>query len=293
MTEKEKFTMKKVLISAAITGTAGSKALSPHIPITAREIAEETVAVAQAGASMVHVHVHDKNGAPTMETGYFQEAFEAIKEATEKAGVDIIVNLTTSGGSYVDELRMNHLKLLRPEVCSYDVGTFNWSLGQVFENRPDFLVKLGELTQQLDVKPELEVFDAGMLRNAVAYAEKGVLKAPCHFQFVLGVLGAMEGSVENLEYLHRRLPAGSTWSVTGIGRDHLPMLLTGLALDCDGIRVGLEDNLYYSRGVKATNVQLVERAAAIARMVGREPADADEARRMLGITRHALAEYKG
>ena len=228
-----------------------------------------------------------------MRTEYFRAAFEAVKEATEKAGVDVIVNLTTSGGENDDNLRMEHLRQLRPEVCSYDAGTFNWALGGVFENRPDFLVELGKTTQQFDIKPEIEVFDAGMLSNAIAYSNYKVLKTPCHFQFVLGVLGAMDGSVENLEYLHRRLPEGSTWSVTGIGRAHMPMLLTGLALGCDGLRVGLEDNLYLEKGVKGTNVKLVERAAAIARLAGREPATADEARAMLGITRHALAEYKG
>lgn len=285
--------MKKLIVSVALTGTAGSKSQTPDIPITPEEIAADTVAVAKAGASVVHIHVHDKDGNPTMETSYFRETFEAVKEATEKAGVDVLINLTTSGGTCDDFQRLEHLRQLRPEICSYDAGTFNWALGGVFENRPDFLVELGKVTQRLDIKPEIEIFDAGMLGNAIAYTGYGVLRAPCHFQFVLGVLGAMSGTVENLEYLHRHLPAGSTWSVTGIGKAHLPMLLTGLALGCDGIRVGLEDNLYMSSGVKGTNVKLTERAVAIARMVGREPATADEARQILGITRHALAEYTG
>ncbi len=284
--------MKKLIISAAITGSAGSKALSEHIPITPEEIGAEAVAVAKAGASMVHIHVHDKDGKPTMDTNYFVEAFEAVKESVEAAGVDIIVNLTTSGGSYDTQLRLAHLKALRPEVCSYDSGSFNWGLGGIFENSPDFLERCGRLTQELDIKPEIEVFDYGMLGNTLAYIKKGVLKTPCHIQFVLGVLGAMDGTVENLQYLHSKLPEGCTWSVTGIGKAHLTMLLAGLALGADGLRVGLEDNLYLTRGVKATNVQLVERAASIARMVGREPATADEARAMLGITRHALKEYK-
>lgn len=285
--------MKKLIVAVALTGTAGSKQQSPATPITPEEIAADTVAVAKAGASMVHIHVHDEKGYPTMETRYFKETFEAVKEATEKAGVDVIVNLTTSGGSNDSFLRQEHLRQLRPEMCSYDVGTFNWSLGSIFENSPDFLVELGKTTQALDIKPEIEVFDAGMLGNAAAYSGYKVLKTPCHFQFVLGVLGGMAGTVENLEYLHRHLPEGSTWSVTGIGQAHLPMLLAGLALGCDGIRVGLEDNLYLSRGVKGTNLELTERAVAIARLAGREPATADEARQMLGITRHALAEYKG
>ena len=284
--------MKKLVVSVALTGTAGSKAMSPDIPITPEEIAADAVACAKAGASMVHIHVHDEEGRPTMETRYFKEAFEAVKEATEKAGVDVIVNLTTSGGSSDTFLRTEHLRQLRPEVCSYDAGTFNWGLGAIFENSPEFLVECGKVARELDIKPEIEVFDYGMLGNAIAYAKHGLLKTPAHVQFVLGVVGAMEGTVENLQYLHSKLPEGWTWSVTGIGQAHLPMLLTGLALGADGVRVGLEDNLYMSRGVKGTNVQLVERAVAIARMVGREPATAEEARQMLGITRHSLAEYQ-
>ncbi len=284
---------KKLLISVALTGTAGSKKQTPDIPITPQEIAEDTVRVVKAGAAMVHVHIHEKDGRPSMSTEIFRETFEAIKEACDKENLDPIVNLTTSGGVPNDELRLAHVRALRPEVCSYDVGTFNWALGGIFENSPKFLVDLGKLTQECGVKPEIEIFDYGMLANAKAYMGYNVLKAPCHFQFVLGVLGAMEGTPENLAYLYNKMPEGSTWSVTGIGKDHLPMLLTGLAMGADGVRVGLEDNLYLDRGVKATNLQLVERAVKIARLANREPATPDEGRAMLGITRHALKEYKG
>lgn len=285
--------MKKVIISAALTGTQGSKALSPYVPVSAEEIAADAVACAKAGASVIHIHVHNEQGKPTMETRYFVEAFEATKEAAKKAGVNPIINLTTSGGSSVTELRLAHLKQLRPEMCSYDSGSFNWSLGGIFQNSTEFLTECGLLTQELDIKPEIEIFDTGMLGNAIELANRGVLKTPCHFQFVLGVLGGMDASVDNLEHLYRRLPENCTWSVTGIGKGHLPMLLTGLALGADGIRVGLEDNLYLDKGVKATNAQLVERAVAIARLANREIATADEAREMLGITRHAMDEYKG
>ena len=164
--------MKKVILSAALTGTAGSKSQTPDIPISPEEIAADAVAVAKAGASMVHIHVHDEEGRPTMQTEYFRAAFEAVKEATEKAGVDVIVNLTTSGGSNDSFLRQEHLRQLRPEVCSYDAGTFNWALGGVFENSPNFLVELGKTTQQYDIKPEIEIFDAGMLSNAIAFSRK-------------------------------------------------------------------------------------------------------------------------
>ena len=180
---------------------------------------------------------------------------------------------------------MAHLRELRPEMCSYDVGSFNWACGGLFFNGPQFLEALAACCRENGIKPEIEIFDAGMLGNALEYIRRGVLKPPCHFQFVLGVLGAMDGSVENLEYLHRRLPDNCTWSVTGIGKAHLPMMLTGLALGCDGIRVGLEDNIYLEKGVLATNTQLVQRAAQIAKLAGREIATANDARELLGISR--------
>ena len=136
--------MKKVIISAALTGTAGSKAQSPDIPITPEEIAADTVAVAKAGASMVHIHVHDEEGRPTMDTKYFRAAFEAVKEATEKAGVDVIVNLTTSGGEYEDYKRLQHLSALQPDLCSFDPGTLNWANSYIFENSPRFLNLLAD-----------------------------------------------------------------------------------------------------------------------------------------------------
>ncbi len=284
--------MNKLMISAALTGTGGSKALSPYVPVTPQEIAADAVACAKAGASMVHLHVKDENGNASMQARYFKAAFEAIKEATDKEGIDVIVNFTSAGGSKDTVERLEPLELCRPEMCSYDSGTFNWALGGIFENSPDFLVKLGMKAQELDIKPEIEVFDYAMIANAIEYAKHGVLKTPMHFQFVLGVVGAMPGTTEFISFLKNKLPEGSTWSATGIGQAHLPILLAALSMGCDGVRVGLEDNLYLSRGVKATNAQLVERAVAIAKLAGREIATPDETRAALGITRHALKEYQ-
>ena len=284
---------KKLIISAAITGTAGSKVLSPYIPIDAAEIAEEAVAVAKAGAAIVHIHVHDDNGDKTMDTGKFEEAFKAVKSATEAAGIDVVVNLTTSGGSSEDEVRMAHLKKLRPEMCSYDSGSFNWNNGNVFLNSAEFLAKLSQCVVENDIKPEFEIFDSGMLGNAVYNIKNYNIPTPCHFQFVLGVGGGMDGTVKNLAFLHEMLPQGSTWSASGIGKTHLPILYAALAMGADGVRVGLEDNIYFSQGVKATNVQLVERAVSLAKIAGREIATAKEAREILGIKRYSLKEYRG
>ena len=286
--------MKKLIISAALSGAGTSKEAAPTVPYHPEEIAEEVVAVAKAGAAAVHIHVREDNGWPTMNTDKFTDTFVAIKKATEAAGVDVIVNLTTSGSVVMEknEVRMAHLKKLRPEMCSYDAGTFNWNCGGVFVNAPDFLEQLSACVVENDIKPEIEIFDNGMIGNALYYINKYQIPTPCHFQFVLGVGGGAAGTTKNLVFLREMLPAGSTWSVTGIGKAHMDMMLAGLSLGCDGLRVGLEDNIYLSKGVKATNVQLVERAVELARVAGREIATAEEARQMLGITRHALAEYK-
>lgn len=287
--------MNKLIISAALTGAGTSKSAAPTVPYHAEEIAQQVVDVARAGAAAVHIHVRDDSGWPTMSTDKFTEAFLAIKSATEAAGVDVIVNLTTSGSAALEtnETRLAHLKKLRPEMCSYDSGTFNWNNGGVFVNAPDFLEELSACVVAHDIKPEIEIFDNGMVGNALYYISKYKIPTPCHFQFVLGVGGGADGTARNLVFLQEMLPPGSTWSVTGIGKKHMPMMLAGLSLGCDGLRVGLEDNLYLTRGVKATNVQLVQRAAELAKIAGREIATAEEARQILGIRRHALAEYRG
>lgn len=279
---------KKLIIAAALSGTSTLKSMVPTVPETAEEIAAEVVKVARAGASIVHIHVRDDTGRATMDTTQFEKAFRATKEALVKENLDVVINLTTSGaygGTAPDELRLGHLRKLKPEMCSFDAGTMNWGCNLVFDNSPDFLEKLCACTSENDIKPEIEIFDGGMMTNAEYYIKKGMLKTPCHYQFVLGVLGGLEGTPKNLQFLVDRLPTGSTWSVTGIGKAHIPMMLAGLSMGCDGIRVGLEDNIYFSSGLKATNVQLVERAARLAKLTGRELATAQEAREMLGIKR--------
>ena len=277
---------KRVIITAALSGTATTKEMAPAVPLTAEEIAEDAVAVVKAGASVIHIHVRDERGLPTMDTGRFEETYHAVQAALKREGLDAVLNLTTSGasgGTAPLELRLGHLRRLKPEMCSFDAGTMNWDCSLVFENTPAFLKELCQCVSEEGVKPEIEIFDGGMMGNVEYYVENGLLKSPCHYQFVLGVLGGLEGTVKNLLFLKERLPEGATWSVTGIGKAHVPMMLAGLALGCDGLRVGLEDNLYLSRGVKATNAQLVARAAGLCLLAGREPATAAQAREILSL----------
>jgi 3-keto-5-aminohexanoate cleavage enzyme len=270
----------KVIISAALTGAVTPKSINANIPMEPEEIAEDAHRCWQAGASTVHLHMRDEQGLGTMDKDRFRRTVELLRARTD---CDVVINCTTSGDHRAtDDERMAHLPLCRPEIASYDGGSFNWMPAGVFTNSPQFLAKLGVLMQELHIKPELEIFDTGFMGIARYYLDQNVLVAPLHYQFVLGVLGGMDATVENLAALVRQVPEGSTWSAFGVGRHHLPILYATLALG-GHVRVGLEDNVWYAKGVPATNVSLVERAVRIVREFGKEPATPDEARRILSL----------
>ena len=273
----------KRIISVALTGNWGDKSKNPAIPMTPEEIAEDAYQCWEAGASVAHIHMRDKDGKPTMDATLFQQTISLIRERC-----DIIINMTSSGGHSLDgmaadETRMFPFKQLKPEMGSFDCGTMNWLNKVIFENSPKFLEELGHLYQKVGTKPEIEIFDIGMLDTAKYYIKTGVLKEPCHFQFIMGAPGGMAGTVENLVYIQSQLPTGSTWSASGLSKAHIPVMLTALALG-GNVRVGLEDNIYYSHGVLAeSNKQLVERAARVIKAAGYEVANTKEARDILGI----------
>ncbi len=277
--------MSKLIITCALCGVGTTKEQNPNVPITPDEIAADGLECVKAGASILHIHVRDANGVNAMDKDIFVEVVGKIREKVAAAGLDVVINVTTSGSKFTYEQRMSHLALVKPEMCSYDPGTMNWANSYVFLNEPKFLEELGTLTQELGVKPEIEIFDAGMIGNTNHYLKKGFLKAPLHCQFVLGVPGGMPGTVESLAYLLPKIPAGSTWSISGIGKDHMPCMLMGLAEGCNGLRVGLEDNIFFEKGVLATNPQLVARAVELGKVAGREIADAAETREILGLTK--------
>ena len=271
----------KVIITVATTGAWPTKKNNPAIPLTPREIADDVYACWKAGAAVAHLHMRDDEGNGTMNKAKFAEAVSLIRERC-----DIVVNLTTSGDLHAtEETRMAHLIELKPELASYDCGSMNWMHNSLFLNPPAFLEKLGMVMQENGVKPEVEIFDGGMSENAKYYMKKGVLKAPVHFQFVLGAAGGMAATVENLVFLKNQIPAGSTWSALGIGRGHLPIMYAALALD-GHVRVGMEDNVYYGPGrLAASNAEFVERAGRVIREMGKEVATPDDARAILGLRR--------
>ncbi|WP_032093776.1 3-keto-5-aminohexanoate cleavage protein [Necropsobacter rosorum] len=269
---------EKVILTAALTGAVTPKEIAPSIPITPAEIAEDAYQCWKAGASVVHLHMRDEQGLGTMDKHKFKETIDRIKDKC-----DVVINVTTAGDHRAtDEQRMEHLAYVQPEIASFDAGSFNWMPGGVFVNSPQFLSRLGSTMLALGIKPEIEIFDSGMVHACKYYLEKGHLTAPLHFQLVLGVLGGAMANVEDLVYLKSLLPEGASWGAFGIGRSHLPIMLATLAMG-GHIRVGLEDNVYYSKGVPATNVSLVERAIRIIHEADKAVATPNEARTILGL----------
>ena len=309
--------MGKTIITAALTG-----AITPHgydVPETPAQIAACAYECWKAGAAIVHLHMRDDQGAGVMDPVKFYETIRILR--TEYPDCDIIVNCTSSGDNrvaddspYGNAMRMLHHDLIPGiEMGTFDAGSFNWGIpGGVFHNSPKMLCDLGKLYIDRDIKPEFELFDLGMLRAVGVYWKKGFVKAPLHFQFCLGVVGGLAATPHDLQLfideMERMqgcgdLPAECTWSAFGIGKGHLPVMFDALAND-GHIRVGMEDNVVYGRTpdgkkIMATNLMLVERAAAAVRAYGNEPATPAEAREMLGLkpldlaaTQAALAEIK-
>ena len=264
----------KTIITVATTGAWPTKANNPNVPMTPEEIAEDVYACWKAGAAVAHLHMRDDEGKGTMDKEKFRKTVELLR--ANHPDCDIILNMTTSGDlNATEETRQIHLKELRPEMGSYDCGSMNWLHTSLFLNPPSFLEELGKNMQEWGVKPEIEAFDPGMIANAAYYLKKGVLKAPLHFQFCMGCANGIPGSMKNLLFMKETMESlcpGSTWSCYG-------------AVALGGhIRVGMEDNVMYSKGVLAeSNVQFVERAARVVREYGKEVATPAEAREILGL----------
>lgn len=270
----------KVIITVATTGAFPTKEHNQAIPMTPKEIADDVYKCWKAGAAVAHLHMRDENGQGTMSAEKFEETVSLIRQT----GCDIIINCTTSGDlNATDETRMIHLSKVKPEMASYDCGTMNWMNSTVFYNTPPFLEKLGHYMQEHNVKPEIEVFDASFIYNALYYLKKGVLKAPLHFQLCMGAPGGIAATIENLVFLKNLLPSDCTWSAFGIGANHLPILLATIAMG-GNIRIGMEDNIYYAKGELAkSNSQFVERAVRIIKEAGKQPATPNEAKKILSL----------
>ena len=279
----------KVIITAAVTGAWPKKENNPNVPMTPQEIADDVYACWKAGAAVAHLHMRDDEGNGTMDTAKFEETVNLIH--TKYPDCDIVLNLTTSGDIHADdEIRVAHVKKLKPEMASYDCGSMNWLNSGLFLNTPKFLTDCGLLFQELGVKPEIEAFDPGMIGNAAYYIKKGVLKTPVHFQFCMGCANGIAGSMKNLMFMKETADelvgkGNYTWSCFGVGHSAMEMLYGAVALG-GNIRVGMEDNVMYAKGQLAeSNVQFIERAVRVIKEYGKEVATPDEARQILGLAK--------
>jgi uncharacterized protein (DUF849 family) len=289
---------QKVIITCAITANLTRPDQSPHLPITPQQIADSALEAAEAGASIAHVHVRDpETGRPSMSIELYRDVMDRIRARNPK----LIINLTTGpGGRFVPseedpklagpgttlmapEKRVEHVEILRPEICTLDLNTMN-SGGQVVINTPTNVRKMAARIRAVGVMPELELFDSGDCHLARDLIAEGVLQGPGLFSLVLGVKYGFDASSETMLYGRSLLPPGAIWSGFGIGRAEFPMVAQAYLFG-GHVRVGMEDNLYLSKGVLArTNAELVAHAANILKSMGAGIATPAEARAMLGLS---------
>lgn len=270
--------MEKLIITCALTGAETTKQDNPNLPVTPDEIALAAWEVRQAGASIVHVHARSEDGAATQDRAVYQEIIGKIRDS----GNDIIIQVSTGGavGMSGDE-RIQPITL-QPEMATLTTGTVNFGDG-VFLNHPLDIENFSNIMKNNNVLPELEIFDAGMIRNALVLIKKGLVPKHAPFDLVMGVPGGIPGTPRDLLFLVESLPPGARWSVAGIGRAQLPLATMAILLG-GHVRVGFEDNVYYQKGVLAeSNAQLVARIVRLAKELGREAANPQEAREILGL----------
>ncbi len=274
--------MEKLIITVAPTGSVPRKKDTPHLPVTPDEIAETAYACEQEGASIIHVHCRDQNENPTSDYAIFKETVHKIRKRT-----NLIIMTSTSGiAGKSDEDRAHPLKT-GPEMASLTPGSLNFAGRKpslVYVNTWETITYLAQKMLQANVKPEIEAFDVGFVRQGIKLIEQGLVKAPAHFQLVMGVDGGIPATPANLLHIRNQLPPNATFSVAGTARWQLPM--TTMAILLGGhVRVGLEDNIYYSRGKLARNEELVARARRLSQELQREVSTPDEARQILRLTR--------
>lgn len=271
--------MEKLIITAAICGAEVTKEQNPAVPYTVREMVREAKSAYDAGAAVIHVHVREDDGTPTQSKKRFKEVLDAIYKEIP----DVLVIPSTGGAVGMSaEERLQPTELF-PEMATLDCGTCNFG-DDVFENTIPMMREFGKRMLENNIKPEYECFEMGHLDTILRLAQKGqVPGAPMQFNFVLGVFGCTPATGENLAWLVRNIPEGSTWTATGIGRYQFPLAMAAIPMG-GNVRVGFEDNLYLSKGVLAkSNGELVEKVVRLSRELGREIASPAEARRILSL----------
>lgn len=271
--------MEKLIITACICGAEVTKEHNPAVPYTVEEIAKEAKSAYDAGASIIHLHVRYDDGTPTQDVNRFKECIDAIKAVCP----DAIIQPSTGGATGMSNDERLQPITLNPEMATLDCGTCNFGGDEIFVNTENMIKDFGEKMMARNIKPEIEVFDKGMIDMAIRLQKKGFIKTPMHFDFVMGVNGGISGEPRDLLFMKESIPVGSTWTVSGVGRYEFPMVTMGILMG-GHVRVGFEDNVYLEKGVLAkSNGELVEKVVRIAKELGREIATPAEAREILGL----------
>jgi len=279
----------KVIISAALSGAITTRDQCPAIPYTPQEMAQEAKRAYEAGAAIVHIHARTDDGFPDWSV----ETVQRIKDETKAICPEVILNFSTGAVGVAREERIAHIQQVKPDIAALNMGSMNYAIysstkkkfyhDHVFANPFGDILFFLEAMNAVGVRPELECFDTGHIGNTAPLIDLGVLKAPYEFSFIMGVLGGIPATAENLANQKRNLPPNASWQVIGIQRQQWQMVAAALTLG-GNIRVGLEDNFYLPTGEMArSNGDLVSAAVSLVRQMGKEPATVSEARAMLGL----------
>jgi 3-keto-5-aminohexanoate cleavage enzyme len=268
--------MDPLIVTVAPVGAELTPEQTPHLAVTPAQLGDVARAIRDAGAAMIHVHCRNDDGTNTHDVARFRAAYEAVRTQS-----DLIVQFSTGGAIGMTPAERAAPLELHPEMATLTCGTVNFG-DDIFENSFPIMRGILAAMTRFGVMPALEIFDRGHIANARLLERQGHLRLPQHVEFVLGVPGGLDATVENLVDCVRALPVGSTWSVAGIGRMQLPLAVTAIAMG-GHVRVGLEDNIYYAKGRLATNEELVARVVRIAAEMGRPVATPAQAREILKI----------
>ena len=287
---------KKTILTVAVTGNLTTVQQNPALPCTPEQIANAALESARIGAAIAHIHVRYPDGRPSMELAHYREVVERIRDKN----ADLIINLTTGpGGRFVPGKddprvaaagstlihplkRVEHIVELKPDIATLDLNTM-WSGSAAVINPPENVTVMAKAIQEAGAKPELEVFDSGDIQLANVLLEQGVLRRPPLFQIVMGVRYGFVSTPQTLIYAQSLLPPDAAWAAFAIGRWEFPMLATAWFLG-GHVRVGMEDNVYISKGkLTPSNAALCEKAVRILDDMGAELATAKEARAILGL----------
>ena len=279
----------RCVITCAVSGAVANKNQCEGIPYTPEEYAKEVRRARDAGASMVHIHAREPNGTPTVKP----EHYRAITQAILAESPDIIINYSTGAVGIPMAERVGHIVELTPEIGALNMGSMNYAkyspkrkgfvFNFVFENHFDDIIFLLERMNEAGVKPECECFDVGHVESVAPLVDLGVITPPIQFSLIHGVLGGIQATARNLSHMASVVPDGSTWGVIAISRDQWMMVGASASLG-GNVRVGFEDNFYLPSGdMASSNGELVEAAAQIVRLQGREVAEPSDARALLSL----------